>query len=390
MWKEIILVLSLFSFSFCQTFAPWHQRQFEYSVSDMCSYSDSIFKYVKPCPVNYSCKSPGSSSNSHGIEICQATYKTVKRFGAKCESDIECDSGLECSSSAGCVNRLNSDVYTIQDKSSGDNVYYCNAGYSPSYSVTSYTDPSYLMSTSPSVFCDQSSKFSDMGNNCWKSDGTTVRIIPPSFGMVCGKINLQEYTSNRNNYYVSNIEMNKMGSLDDGQYVFDDRACKSFFSVPLYRGNTLKAPTVGDTNQYKVCATYKGFEKDNNGYTVLKYQLNNQEFSYNTQSNDNAMYYATQIELFKEFVQKSSSVNCQANQGYDNEQFTCGNDELRRLLYFIANPDKYLLYKNEDSIIDYLLQKEYPDYKSRYSEPVDASGYLNLKFISLLILLLSL
>ena len=42
-------------------------------------------------------------------------------------------------------------------------------------------------------------------------------------------------------------------------------------------------------------------------------------------------------------------------------------------------------------IIDYLIQQEYPEYSPRYAEPQqEASSYLSVKFISLLILLLSL
>ena len=378
MWKEIILVLSLFSFSFCQTFAPWHQRQFEYSVSDMCSYSDSIFNYVKPCPVNYSCNSPGSSSNSHGIEICQATYKTVKGHGATCESDIECDSNLVCGSSK-CVNPTNSAIYKIKEKIfSQDYVYYCNSGYTPS----SYQ--------SSSVFCVSTSSdtVSDMAGYCQKSDGTNEKEIPPSFGKVCGLLEVKKYANN-NNHYKSSVRMDKIGSLNDGEFVSDLRACKSGFAVPFYPDKTLNDPNNGD-NPYNLCVTYKGMETGVNGDLIIKFLFNNKEYSYNYGSGSLPSNFDTYLQLFKEYVDKSGSLNCQAGQGYDDEQFTCGNDELRRLLYFIEKPEDYLLYKNEDSIIDYLLQQRYPDYKPRYSEPVDASGYLNLKFISLLILLLSL
>ena len=381
MWKEIILVLSLFSFSFCYTYAPWHQRKFEYSISDMCSYEDNIFQYVKPCPVNYSCNSPGSSSNSHGIEICQATYKTVKGHGATCESDIECDSNLVCRSSK-CVNPTDTDVYTITEKSSSiDYVFYCNSGYTPSGSREDHTN----------VFCASTSSntVSDMAGYCYKSDGTNIKQIPPSFGKVCGLLEVKKYANN-NNHYISSVRMDKIGSLNDGDFVYDQRACKSGFAVPFYPDKTLNDPNNGDTKSYAVCVTYKGMETGVNGDLIIKFLFNNKEYSYNYGSGSLPPNLDTKLQLFKEYVDKSGSLNCQAGQGYDDEQFTCGNDELRRLLYFIEKPEDYLLYKNEDSIIDYLLQQRYPDYKPRYSEPVDASGYLNLKFISLLILLLSL
>ena len=71
-----------------------------------------------------------------------------------------------------------------------------------------------------------------------------------------------------------------------------------------------------------------------------------------------------------------------------DEPFTCGKDELRDLWAYYNAPEYYLLYKNEQSIYEYLIQSYYPDYTPQYSEPVDFSGYLSIKYISLIILVL--
>ena len=98
----------------------------------------------------------------------------------------------------------------------------------------------------------------------------------------------------------------------------------------------------------------------------------------------------TKLDLFRQYKEKRGD-GCTRNKEYFDEPFTCGNNELRELWYFYYHPDEYLLYKNEQAIKEYLLQKVYPSYKVTYTEPQqDASSYLSLKFISLLILLLSL
>lgn len=386
MFKEIFLLsFCLISFS-SQTYAPWHLRNFDYSVSDICHYSDGSFQYVKPCQTNYACSTVGS--DSHSIKTCRQVFKTVKTFGKECTGDIECDSGLKCDSQTKkCRNEHDTYIYTIVDKIASDYaVYHCNTDYVAKISI----DPDTTAETY-SCISKNDATVKDVGDNCYmdvRSDGTTtVKIVPPKFGYVCGR---KYWTPSGSTYYHSRTEMNKIGSLDDGEYVEDMMACISGFALPLYHDKSLKSSFTGDDNIYSVCVTFKEVGSDKNGNTVFKYSLNDNEFSYDTQDVvANADLIPVKLELFKEYVSKAGSLNC--NGDYDNEQFTCGNDDLRRLWYFYHKPKEYLLYKNEDAIVDYLLQTKYPDYKPRYTEPQqEASSYLSIKYISLLILLLSL
>ena len=389
MFKEIILALSLISLS-SQTYAPWHLRKFDYSISDICYYSYDNFQYVKPCQTNYACSSVGS--NSHSIGTCREVFKTVKTFDQTCSGDIECDSGLKCVSEK-CKCTTDTTIYKIDDKiASGYGVYYCNTGY-----VAKITP---LTGGSKSYSCISSNDVSvkDIGDACFMSikneDGTfTDKNVPPKFGYVCGKNTWTPVDNARSDYYLSKTEMNKIGSIEEGEYVDDMMACKSGFALPLYYDKSLKSSYTGDSQDHNVCVTFKGIDYDKDNKIVFKYSLGNNEYSYNTQ--DNAIsdpdLIPVQLELFKDYVNKAGNANCNQGEGYDNEQFTCGNDDLRRLWYFYHYPKNYLLYKNEDAIVDYLLQAKYPDYKPRYTEPQqEASSYLSVKFISLLILLLSL
>ena len=385
MLKEILLVLSLISVSSSTTYSPWHLRNFDYSVSDICSYTYDNFKYVKPCQANYMCQTVGG--DSHSIETCRQVYKTVKIYGETCSGDIECDSRLKCEGSK-CINTNDGGAYDIEDRISDDHVYKCNSNRKSH------------INSAGNVVCSLSSDsiFTGMDGLCYKYDTTVLKSIPHTFNKVCGENTLAE-----NGHYISQTSMNSIGYLADGTYVSDARACQSGFALYLYRSKTLVKPATNeDQNMYLVCVTLKEISFDNNGKPIYKYSLNGEEHSYkvsqipsgnipsgyNFPSNSLLM---TKLELFKQFVDKAKGVTCKENEGYDDEQFTCKNDELRRLWYFYENVDEYLLYKNQDAIVDYLIQQVYPEYSPRYAEPQqEASSYLSVKFISLLILLLSL
>ena len=83
--------------------------------------------------------------------------------------------------------------------------------------------------------------------------------------------------------------------------------------------------------------------------------------------------------LFKQYVDKLNELEdeCIKNKYYD-EPFTCKNDELRKLYYFYNHTDEYLLYKKEDEITEYILQKEYPSYGVKLSK-TDRNEYLKDK-----------
>ena len=385
MLKKILLVLSLISLSSSTTYSPWHLRNFDYSVSDICSYTYDNFKYVKPCQANYKCQTVGG--DSHSIKTCRQVYKTVKIYGEACSGDIECDSGLKCEGSK-CINTNDGGAYDIKDRISNDHVYKCNSNRKSH------------INSAGNVVCSLSSDsiFTGMDNLCYKYDTTALKYFPHSFNKVCGENTLAE-----NGHYISQTSMSSIGSLADGTYVSDARACQSGFALYLYRSKTLVKPATNeDQNMYLVCVTLKEIASDNGGNTVFKYSIGDTDYVYDVAQLPNTAvggtyhyptdsHLMTKLELFKQFVDKAKGVTCKENEGYDDEQFTCKNDELRRLWYFYENVDEYLLYKNQDAIIDYLIQQVYPEYSPRYAEPQqEASSYLSVKFISLLILLLSL
>ena len=387
MSKAIIIVLCLLSLSYEETLAPWHQRKFEYSVSDLCSYEDNIFQYVKPCSQNYVCKDV--EGNDHHLSVCQQYFTTTKRLEDTCTAELECDSGLKCISGT-CSIEENSAPYSVGDrvKVSGNSVYtysYCPDGKIPIKESGSLT-ASYICKTS-TVNANQCS--------VTNSDNTKGTQRLPDFGKICGEKTVEYVSGTSPSYYIDyDIKMSLIGFVGVGKNVEAKEACESGFAVKLYEGAKLTPPSGRPDTKFLTCVNPKGFEVDSSTGNCknVKFTLSDStEYSIDiSDMSISCKNIMTKLDLFRQYKEKRGN-GCTRNKEYFDEPFTCGNNELRELWYFYYHPDEYLLYKNEQAIKEYLLQKVYPSYKVTYTEPQqDASSYLSLKFISLLILLLSL
>ena len=391
MIKRVLLLLSIISSIFSATYAPWHLRKFEYSVSDMCSYvgDNPVFEYVKPCPKNYFCDQVESSD--HYIGVCKQYFSTVKTLGDSCTADIECDSNLKCSSSECTIDTTPSTItaYSVSDSVSGDHYYYCQEGSVP----TPTGDPD-------AYECILKTNAMN-GQKCFDLDNSYT--IAPSFNKLCGK-QVVNNEANPKNYVHKSTEMSVIGSADPEEFVQDERACKSGYALYFYGNKKTEKESDVTSTPYKMCVNIKGVETKSNGdCDSFKYSLKGEgEYSYvisqlpsdikDLYDNSHCSNLMTKLELFKKFIEKKNSLEeCTYDKKYLNEQFTCGKDELRELWGYYNNPEIYLLYRNEPAIVEHLIQESYPDYNPHYTEPqTESSGFIGIKFISLLILLLSL
>ena len=140
----------------------------------------------------------------------------------------------------------------------------------------------------------------------------------------------------------------------------DPRACKSGYALNFYGDKNITQPT-DDTsgNMFKMCVTVNEVQKDNSN-CYIKYSIGEKTNIYNTAKiPDNIIdtneceFIMTKIELFKEYTTKMNEIKdtCTTVNFYD-EPFTCGNDELRKLWYFYNHIEMYLLYKNDEDIIN--------------------------------------
>ena len=383
MIKVVVFALCLLSLSYEETLAPWHQRKFEYSVSDLCSYDDNTFQYVKPCGQNYVCNDIEGSD--HHLSVCQQYFTTTKRLEDTCTSDLECDSGLKCISGS-CSIEENGSPYSFNDRvleASGSPVYtysYCPTGLIP---IQESGSSNYLCKNSNA----NADKCSVTNND--KTQGTQ-RL--PDFGKICGETTV-EYIQSSSSYIQYDVKMNLIGFVGVGKNVQVSEACESGFAVNLYEGAKLTRATDRPDTKFLTCVNPKAFEVDSSGNCKnVKFTLSDStEYSIDiSDMSISCKNIMTKLDLFRQYKEKRGT-GCTKNKEYYDEPFTCGNDELRELWYFYHHPEEYLLYKNEQAIKEYLIQKQYPSFNAKYAEPQqEASGYLGIKFISLLILLLSL
>jgi len=356
----IIFILScLFYISnSAATYHPLTKRAFNIDVSDICYYAESnpAFRYVKPCPQGYICQSLGEED--HQISICKEYKSLLKTFGADCKEDWECSSNLVCTQNK-CNIDTNKNAYTTDS-----NNYYCpdNLVVRTYNSATTTTEHTCQASTE---------KCLDNGNR-----------YNPSPLKVCGEIDFN------NDFTIKSIKMDYIGSVKEGAFVSNELACETGFALKFYKDDTATTPSY----DYSKCVTLVDIDDDCNlEYSIdgTKYYYNGPHTGFPTTTLSNCGLTKVKIDLFKKYVARLNAVknNCDQNKYY-GEHYTCGDDELRKLYYFYKNPTKYLAYKNEEVITEYLIQKTYPTYNAKIPEQTESNEFISFKFVSLLIMLL--
>ena len=385
MYKYILILLFLFFPIISQTspttYAPMSVRTFDLDVEDICSYQKSTndFKYVEPCEKDYKCEEDAFTGLVSGtIGICRKNNQVQTPFGSACEENTDCNSDytdLICENKI-CV--IEEDKYAIQI----DNIYYCpNNKLFP------------LFAGSGKYKCTKIEGNEEIKKLC--KSGSTPQAYP-DYMKVCGEIELD---ADNNDYKKTSI--NSIGSVSDGKFVEVLLACKSGFALNFYSDGETTSST--STGIYRKCVQYNGIEYKKGGTCKIKYILDKKNYYYDVDKVDAALiggsgnkltfcnsfkFINAKLDLFNQYVNKVTQLGNEcSNIKYYDEPFTCKNDELRKLYYFYKNIEKYLLYKNEDEITEFILQQVYPSYGVKYSKD-DASNYLNNKFICLLILLL--
>lgn len=366
MRREAIIILTLTCLFYISnsaatypTYHPLTKRAFNIDVSDICYYEESNpdFIYVKPCPQGYKCQY--LQEEDHKISICKEYKSLLKTFGADCKEDWECSSNLVCTQNK-CTIDTNKNAYTI----SGEK--YCpnNLVVRKDYDSTTYT---YRYTCQAST-----EKCLDNGN-----------IYLPSPLKVCGEID-----SFNDDFTEKSIKMDYIGSVKEGAFVSNELACETGFALKFYKDDTATTPSY----DYSKCVTLVDIDDNCN----LEYSIGGTNYFYNgahtgfpSSSLTDCRLTKVKIDLFKKYVARLNVVknNCDQNKYY-SEPNTCGDDELRKLYYFYTNPTKYLAYKNEEVITEYLIQKAYPTYNAKIPEQTESNEFISFKFVSLLIMLL--
>ena len=389
MFEYIIILFCLISSSNLK-YVSLAQKEIGIDIDDICYFLDEKdlgdsrddIEYVKPCEPQYYCRKLVGQK----IGTCEKYTPIIKTLNENCTSDYECDLNLECIKGT-CLVQNQSIAYSKQDIDSNE-YFYC---------------PNYLMPilTGSDFICEQKENYKTMDDMCFNE---TITAFPYYF-KICAKLTLLK--DDNGIYQMKNVTANYIGSIEDGEFVIFSTACKSGYALCFYGDKNITKPqsSNGDSNtMYKMCVTINEVEKFGSS-CYIKYSIGDKTNIYNTakvedddnndlnEINEECELIMTKIKLFKQYTENMNKIKdtCETVRYY-NEPFTCGNDVLRKLWYYYNNPDKYLLYKNDEDIINYLIQETYPLYgfESNLTDANENSFYLKIKYFIFLLFLLSL
>lgn len=395
--KTIFIFICLISTLLCDTYLPYKKDK-DFDIEGLCAYSKNSINYVKPCEEGKYCK-----DMANDLAICSAlpNKTTLQSEGEACKNDFECEDDLYCrnskcsvSSTGDCGN--NQSPYLTYDYNNGRNTWVCKE--------TKYLDYCYyrdLTLQTGGGFAEFSSSPSlDYSYNPFK---------------VCGKIEIKKRTETNlgDVYAIQSIESTYIGTLKDGEWVYDERACESGYALYFYGDGTLVDPAPnyhGDDSHsmFKKCVTPKSIDTTSSSECVITYgdnekynvnqgslrsrrtiSINRNSFEYNSIPSNGLCInnLLKKLEMFKKYIAvftEEKQKECEKNKYYD-EPKTCRDNELRKLYYYYQNPEFYELYYDEDGknndVINYFIQRSYKSYQS--------SGFLSFKyFISILLFLI--
>lgn len=317
---------------------------------DVCQIYEDGHSYVRPCNKGSYCLL--DTLNSLGV--CHEMEKgafTMKDFGEQCSKNSDCLNGWSC----------------LNGKCTCSSNTYCNDCFVHESGSQCTYKPNAKKSTSHCI----ESKLESSGTSISLSDSFDYFYLPYSSELknqICGKLTLEDLSVNNNNYYyIKYWDYVYIGTVEDGEFVTDEKLCKSGYAIPYNPNDNDKYlfPTFSYSISFKQCITPISSESDNNN---LKYEIKGEEYFYRNFGYDG--FIKIKSERYREYVTKLNEDNelkekCSDldGQGY----YTCENDELIKLWYFYKFPKDYIVYNGREGlekVLSYLIQKEYPNYYS--------------------------
>lgn len=328
------------------------------------TYSDA---YVKPCEEGKRCTPLNTGRSAYYISTCQDSYEEVyDNEGETCQTKadtlvgIDCTSGYTCNSESKCLGTCPKNQFH-DDKNNN-----CQTN-----------DPGYCIEY----------EFDSNGAQSRKSYYTRYDDKD------CIKIDLKQTSNPYTIYQEEKIWPNYYASLEDGTFIQDfpysTFYCKSGYALYFYGNGELKNPNTANPSNERLflrCVTILG--RDANG--ILKYKIGDgAEKYYNPGKYDDRIYTSLdtsdphlmlKLEFFKNYRERLDGLSCK-------ETNDCEDNELSKWKFFYYYPEYYFLYKDEPQVLEYLIQTYGGPYKAKHTSP-DASSILNIKYLTLLSLLL--
>ena len=407
MYNYILVILCLFS-PFYSAYLPFKKNS-DFG-DNLCAYKPHGIYYVKDCKENKYCK----YNSNQELGFCEDTPSeiTLLTIGSndKCSSDFECESNLVCENEKCTYGYDCSTGSSFYKNDDGD--YYCRDN--------NYKDIVY----SKNFKWETSASGQSYVNN-------DIVYNKPDFLKVGGIMNFNITTIPNNGkvYEAKEIKTAYVGTVNDGEFVFDEKACKSGYALYFYGDGNLNKPYTGNsyTNyMYKRCVTLQDIDQTSSSYCKIKYSIGESndiktydvdklngkktirntiidtsydsisgKLIYNYHSQINDLYdlcdrnIKTKLEIFKKYIEiftEDFQSKCTKSEKTSSSYLeTCGDDKLRKWSYLYANPTVYQLYYDEDKdedgnqVINFLIQQVYPSYQS--------NGFLNINYFICLLLL---
>ena len=340
---------------------------------NICYYKDSLksIYYVKACENKTYCH----VSSSSDINACQEYHQVMNTFDGACNSDIECDGNLKCVNKKCTINEGEA-AYTKTDAASRIQRYYCPSDLVPK-------------SQTSDVTCEKKGDgFKDKYKFKASTSATSFTTVMPGLLQVEGEISFD------NSHNIESIEKSYIGTVDNGKFVENMWACSSGFGIRLFWDKTDVAPSTGDTSQHYYCVTITGAEYDiTEAVCKIKYSIDgNDENFYSTYmyNSDNCQNLILMKDIFKNYTDElnEKKEKCLANNYYE-EPFTCRDNKMRFWWYFYNNPEEYSLYKDDEEVIQFLVQQTYKGYDpSEKEETEDISSFIKYNLFYMIIFFL--
>lgn len=376
---KYFLVFSLFSCFLLATtpsyanfiFKPMKDRDRNFG-DNVCLYKNSSTysdAYVKPCEEGKTCSQISTGSSAYIIYTCQDSYKEeYDNGGDQCQTKadtllaIDCTSGYTCNSDSKCLGICAKNQFYDEINSRCQN-----------------EDPGYCIEY----------EFDANDNDRQKTKNSFTRYD----GKECIKIDLKKTNNPAKIYQEEKVYPNYYASLEDGTFIQDSPDslffCKSGYALYFYGNGELKNPNTDNPSSERLflrCVTILG--RDAHG--ILKYKIGDgAEKYYNPAKydhtkyrslNTNDLHLMLKLEFFKNFRERLNGLSCK-------ETNDCEDNELSKWKFFYDYPEYYFLYKDEPQVLEFLIQIYGGPYKAKHTSS-DASSFLNIKYLTLLALLL--
>lgn len=297
-------------------------------------------EYVKGCNNGRKCIKITNSEDDFEIHKCQEEKQLpLLKLGEKtCNFSIECDQGLTCLKGI-CTIDVDSTNPLPYFKG---NYYYCPSDYIPA----KYSNENAFQCKKKSTFSHTSKCY------VYDSNNNIEYEYAPNLREVCGKINTDTIS---NILYIKDIESNKIGSQDAGTFVQNMEACKSGYAMKFCLNGDYVCPSAGlSTTRELKCVDIIDIEISNR--CVIKGNDGSGERTFRVSNNPlDCLKLQVKKDMFEKYLDKMSK--CDDVENYDDEPLTCRNKDLRKYYYFYQNPIDYILYKDQDQVIDFLVQQ---------------------------------